>query len=577
MQLFKKMYLAGALTVLFMPFAAMAQTDTQPATIIPADKGILIADVNINALVATTTDGILSGSFLVKSSFGSQEGVVYGFVARSKTDGSILDTAKGKESLTLPEGESVSQNFSYTLPTYLSDAADIFLTLYTPTGVTLAVHKATEAAKGEGTATCMSNDNSLTCMSENDATFSISVFAGSPQGKTVAEKNISLSANEEGIVLFADLIQGLEPGRYVISGTVTEGGEVTGKVVREIAKGGPIAKIMSISAVNKETDGSNKVSATVYTVIARFATSSVYMLSMTSPGCGEVARVPVTKSVTELAFTTECENGQLTVNLLENGEIVDSATSTFVLPTTEKNTRYSFFGLAALGLAILSLTWFILNRHSIKRAVGTAVFLLAIASGFLVNPVPASAATEVISGSYFFQFCPGTCAGTTEEAGSINAQATITYPASVPANTQYTISLSQSATDATNHGICLDSASDTKDCHSIDVKTDVTLNGTSYSGTATHVSSVNYTPTAAASGNITFGATVNPYAPHYIGCDPVWLTPTTKCSMGVDSSENSMSATIPIVPAPTVNIYFSFLDTIKTRVGDMFAVLAAGK
>lgn len=576
MSFLKNIYIVGALALLLVPSAAIAQSGTSSTSATPSRGGILIADVNIKAVVATTTNGVLTGSFLAKSSFGSQEGVVYGFVARSKTDGSILDTMKGEGTLTLPEGSSVAQQFSYILPTYLSDVADVFLTLYTPTGVTLAVHKVAEIAKGNVAAACASDEKSFTCTSQNGGILAVSVFAGSPQGATVAEKSVALAAKKEQTVLFSDLAQDLAPGRYVISGTLTEGGRVTGKVVRDYAKAGPIAKIMSISAVSRAGDGANQVSATVYTMIARFATSSVYTLSMTSDSCGDVGNVTVTKSVTELVLSTACDNGQLTVNLLEDGKVVDSATSTFMLPVAEKEASYALLGWGALVIALLFMLWLALRRLSAGQVASTAVFLFVVAGGMFMTPTPAGAATRVIYGAYEFYFCPGTCGGTNEPAGEIQVQATITYPDSVPANTQYTISLSQSATDGTNHGICQDWAGEDKNCDSIDVKTDVSLNG-SAAGSATHVSSVNYTQTAAASGNVTFGATTNPYAPYYIGCDPIWLDPTIKCTMGVDSSENSMSATIPIVSAPDVNVFFSFFDTIKTKVGDIFTVFAAGK
>lgn len=561
----QKVCLTGALVAFLVPFAATAQTSGAPSQAQPTGKGTLIADVNIQAVVATTTDGELSGSFLAKSSFGSQEGVVYGLVARSKTDGRILDTVKGEGAMTLPEGSSVAQTFSYTIPTYLTDAADVFLTLYTPTGVTLAVQKVAEAVKGSSGATCESDGKSLTCTSTNAAMLTVSVLAGSPQGETVAEEKVALTPGKATTILFGDITKGVKPGRYVISGTVTENGKVTGKVVHEFAKAGPVARIMSISAVNRSSEGSNTVSATVYTVIARFATSTVYTLSLSSPGCGEVGSATVTKSVTELVFDTSCENGQLTVNLLENGKVVDTATSTFVFPVIERKGSYGFLGWGVLVLAMFFIIWFVAKKIAAVPAVGAVAFVLLASATF--TPTKAEAGTYLLDGLNQIIFCAGG-GGCSDMVMEYPVGGTITVPTSVTANSSFSVTIEQANPSSgggnTSTSInCFDYAdkSDGDTCDSTDMRTDVYRNGSAaVAGSAvTHDSTKVLTFTSGPSGfeSVSYISYIN--ALNYTGCASTW---STKCYMYLDNTQKVLPD-IPIVSAPTVNIYFTFLDKLQ--------------
>ena len=515
MNLFRKLRLVGGLAVLVLPLAVFAQHSSGGTPIAKPAGAVLIADVNLSSVVATTKDGVLAGSFTAVSSFGSQEGVVYGFVARSKKTGVILDTEKEAGTLSLAENIPVQKSFSYKLPTYLPEAATVYLTLFTPKGVTLAVYKVSDIAKGTAAASCQSKNDSITCTSPAAAVLALSATAGSPQGGSALSQTVALVANQTHEVKLSELTKTLAPGLYVITATILRNDTILAKVVQEYTKDGAIASIMSVSAANKVLNNNKEVTVTVFSLIYGFATSTTFTLSATAPGCGDSSVVAVKSTVTTLTFASNCDTGPLSVVLLQNGKAIDSMSSTFSLPAKEKTTGSSRPPLTnvLLFLVVGVLFVWVLVRLLTKRTGAAVVVLLVLGGGGFAGASQAHAATYAIQGASDMYFATD-AATYTDLVATATLGGTVTTPDYVFPNTTYSVTVTQyvntpvhdATVDSFNGFYCYDytDMSDGPGCDSLDVSTLIIQNwsGTGNGGYTTYFNSpsnppvyVNYTYT----------------------------------------------------------------------------------
>jgi hypothetical protein len=595
MNSFKKLCLLGAALVIAAPLYAFAQaTTTQQAQ--------LIADVNVTGHTLKITDGAISGTFTAMSNFGNQDAVHYGFVMRSKSSGALIDASAILGTLSLVEKVPTNQAINYKLPS-LRETGIVYLNLSNASGIILASVSVEEISGATAKQICTISDAEATCKATAASTLNVTVNDGGAQGKVLGTTSLDLPANQSVIASFADLMKNFDGGQYLISGVVTTAGQETERFVKEYTKAGPRAKILSVS-IPPVTGQAGSFKATVYTGISGFASTTTFTLGMNAGSCGDAGQTAVAKgNVTELALTTTCANGTATVTLYENGAPVDTAVSSFSLPSgtaapvvTKTNLGETAKMIGAGILALALIAFLIMRRRGASAvppvpqpttpnvtptttpmpsttpapagAVAALVLMFAMFASF--TPTNASAATYAIDGEALYLFCNagGGCADVEIE---FPTSGVVTVPATATVGTAYSATVTQQS-NAVGLGTsaswvhCIDAASDTNGCDSLDVQTTVYSNGAYADTLLPHVASRTYSMTAPSTpGTQTFGFYQVPAALYRFGCNPTYVTPTAKCTGGLTSTTRTFN--ISFTAAPVVDVHFSFLQK-------MFSVFA---
>lgn len=566
---------------------------------------ILIADVNFSNVETSTKNEMIDISFSIKSSLGSISNVTYGIIVMSTAQGGIIDSFTVAEKLLLLDGDLLSKNFSYKIPTTLQESGDIYLVAYNERGLSLALVKVGNVKKGISEFICERTSNDVSCFSKKDTVLNIDINESVTQGKKVGTTTvIELKKDTKYTQSLKSLTAQSRAGVVVVTfNAVGVDGVSFGKYIYEYIKEGDIARIVSVIP---ETVASNKnvsLKVITYTNIQQSSPKIYTISNILANNCGSNT-VSLNGDITTSTIVTKCTSGEMETTLSADGVIVDSVHSRYSLPgdgvliSPNLNTSNKAIGLIAIIFVVISGVYFYRKKSStsLVKIVALLFFVSIIPQFSHIN-----AATYTIGAPLYYQSCTGpgsswvgnVCTGSEpNESGDYLAYTTagtVTVPNSVAPNQVYSVNITHSISFPNTKTHCWDGATEYV-CLSDNIFTDLYRNlpvqvynsmpqgssgAISVPGTATLLGTrpthspsgtINVTsPSSGANDNLQFLQSA--FGTTAVGCIPAGVACWTY--------QDSVSGiSVPIsAPSPTVQINFSLLDTIKSSFKNLLALL----
>lgn len=330
-------------------------TDTDKTAVkTPTATGIILADVNIVDVIATSTNGVFSGRFSIQGKLGQQNDVHYGVMVLDDKD-IILDAKELGVIPKISQGETNRYTLKYQLPTYVSGNVRVLLVAETSGGLVLSTN---QIFKGNvaGTknnflctyiaGTKTSKISRTECLSPKDTSINVSYGVGSIFATSTLIETINLKAGKK-----VTLSPNLAPGEYFAT-IVTKAGE---KRILPATKEGVYGDISSVVVHTGETLNVVKVA-----VFANVSTSSVVVANLVGNNgeeCGK-AETEVKGVAAEVSIATKCTTGTIMITLKDRQGTVMSTSSepfsvlTFVRDTPKVAERK---GMTANDLMLISL------------------------------------------------------------------------------------------------------------------------------------------------------------------------------------------------------------------------------
>lgn len=600
---------------------AQTSTTTPPPVSVKKDasqfKAVLLADVNITALSSTTTANAISGAFIASSNFGNQANATYGFVAYGTKSGKILDTTKSG-GLTFVEGVPLSETFTYPIPSYITEEAIVYLKIYNERGLALATAKIGTVSPAVSVLTCVHEDKKAVCDLKEKAKLVVTITEGSPLGKSTTNTLREVASKDPVTLVYKELLKDVSAGEYTIAlSALNETGAVIGKEVVTYYKEGEIVRLVSVSSKAMIMDGQNNLEVATYIAVSGVPASAKLTL-LASTNCGGSKSYPITGNVATFQMSVKCSAGELTVKVMNEGTVLDTMQSTFAVqknvgkdetaPTKFTRNQIVYGGGAITLLGILLALYFMRR----KTSGDVPVTVIALLMFFTLSHTPtASAATYSlgyqeqylicwIGGSWVSNGIPSpnnTLRCSSMEMETVPAYITntiVTAPNQVAPGQVYTVSVDSKTLTGADHTRCLETPTDTPDCLPNDIATyvkkgphtgmlDDTYNSlpAGYLGSRSQQTFSLYldrtqpngsvTLTAGASGNELVSIFSFPSAGYSVGYTITGTPPNYNNSTAMTYPMVRGDITIPIAPAPTVQLYFSFSDVIDLLFTKLFA------
>lgn len=483
------------------PSTADESTTTPLTQSAPASpEALLIADVNFQDVTASLANGIWSVQFSLKSTYGSQDGVVYGVVTRDST-GALVDYLTNGEKIFLPEGESVSRSLLYPAPLNLSTRGDVYIAAFNAQGLTLAMEKVGEVLPGaKALAQCSGSAETVSCTSEKEAVIKARFLEGSPFGAEVSGTEIALSPAAAQVIDVPLMVRDFVPGPYVLSIRIEDStGLSLGSYLTEYIKAGDVSRIVSVAPKYQLiSERGEQLVARVYAE-AFSSTGASFKLTAVTGNCTQQETL-FDGQILDFIFDPACVGDDLRVDLRMGDQVADTVTVKLgaapQISGTEGATsdwsRILQYGLIALFVISILL---ILGKRLISGKKGMIAVLFILATSSLVEVPTAEAATYVIGGTARYVTCltggwPG-CAEPDTDLGYTTA-GTVTVPDAVDPGETYTISVAQSL-PSTRLTTCSDGGPIYTACGPL------------------HVRTAAYTPQPRSTGSMVYGQFVGGY------------------------------------------------------------------
>jgi hypothetical protein len=573
----------------------------------PNTKAVLLADVNVSSVKATSSAGVMNISFSVLSSHGSASNVSYGIIVRGAKSGTILDSVTAEDTLTLGDGKLMMKSITYNLPKNLPEAGVVYLVVYNERGLSLATANVGSLPKGIPELICSRATEKVSCIVSKKATLEITVHEDM-QGKQAGvpiivniEKNAPYEQN------LAKLVESLRPGLYsIMLRAKDEYGASIGSYVAEYIREGDMSRIINSTPEARIENNKVALKVTVYTM-TDVSTSSPYMLSVAlSDRCGGVQDVPIHGNVTEVHLMTDCTKGDVTVSLNQGAKSIDSIKGAYSLPEgvtlpavkgVKGITTPLVIALVILVVILLLVGVYILiKRRMALGPVAAIVFLVALFSSVSHG----YAATYAIGGSPEYEACNvglwgaghSGCVDPGNVIVSYTTSGTVTVPNSVTLGQVYAVNISHTMTYwAPGATQCTDTGPVTYACGSSNIYTDVYHNlpavpdvqGDRYNSLpggspgavrrdppgSVNIGAVSY-PSTSGVVNVTATTTGSsediqflqgPDATISVGC-----VPARKTCYTYEDSFNSIS-----IPIANVKVFFSIKDVLHAVFGMLFS------
>ncbi len=501
-----------------------------------------VADINVSSVMSEEKDGVIKGSFEMKSGNGKQNEIVFGIVVFDKKR-TIVDIKKIGEEKELHGGEIKKYDFTYAVPNTLNGDLSIELVVNTLSGLPLGaqvINKKEYKNTTKSTFSCVSKDEkSVSCISGIDDVLNISYTKGSFFSNSVGQESVNTKKDVPSIIT-----PNLKPGKYSV--LVTSKNSGTTRVI-PIYVEGSFAEIQNILVT--EDVNSVKVTTVVYVTPRNEGFLEVTLFNAKGDVCSKQEKSIEGRS-NIVSFENICKEGDVLVRVFDNNKVllansIQSFKTENIIPK-HNNTNHMDLIKKAFGIfsvLILIAFMFALNRIYKKSTIISIFFILA---SLQINHVSATTLTAETVG-------PPGC-GACEIAHTL--WVTINSD-----KTSYSAGETMVLTSSVN--VYRDAGADSDD--SFNASGAYSGGGLFSTGSHTIASltghfSQNYTTNVSLSSSLSAGSYTLPVSGS--------ITTSFKTPAGSDSGSDSsnFSYTIAAATPPTVNIQFSFLENIKSYV-----------
>jgi len=309
-------------------------TDTDKTAVkTPTATGVILADVNIVDVIATSTNGVFSGRFSIQGKLGQQNDVHYGVMVLNDKD-TILDAKELGIISKINQGETNRYTLKYSLPTYISGSVRVLLVAETAKGLTLShnqIFKGDIAGEKSNfpcsfiAGTKVSKVSKIECSSSKDTSLTVSYGKNSIFATPNLTETINLKAGKKVV-----LSPNVAPGEYFAT-IVTKAGD---KRILPLTKDGVYGNISSI--VVHTGNKANVVKVAVFADVSTSSVAIVNLVGANSEECGK-GETDVKGVVAEFSFETKCKTGTVTVALKDKqGQVLGLSSEPFSVLTFVK-------------------------------------------------------------------------------------------------------------------------------------------------------------------------------------------------------------------------------------------------
>ncbi|HCC06406.1 TPA: hypothetical protein DEP94_03570 [Candidatus Nomurabacteria bacterium] len=311
----------------------VATTTDKTGVKTPTAVGVILADVNIVDVIATSTNGVFSGRFSIQGKLGQQNDVHYGLMVLDDKD-TILDAKELGVISKINQGETNRYTLKYSLPTYISGSVRVLLVAETAKGLTLSHN---QIFKGDITGeksnfpcvyiagTKASKVSKIECLSSKDTSLTVSYGKNSIFATSNLTETINLKSGKKVV-----LSPNVAPGEYFAT-IVTKAGD---KRILPLTKDGVYGNISSI--VVHTGDKANVVKVAVFADVSTSSVAIVNLVGANSEECGK-GEAELKGVAVEFSIETKCKTGTVTVALKDKqGQVLGLASEPFSVLTFVK-------------------------------------------------------------------------------------------------------------------------------------------------------------------------------------------------------------------------------------------------